>query len=132
MKRTPGDIARRRAIADAAGGFPTRATVVLYACIAPGQDEQDVMARLRRHAEARDWVVVGEVIDHTHTATPLEHRPNWPQAKTLITSGQAGGIVTTSRIACADTPSAPALERWLGEHQAFLSEETPTAEGAVR
>lgn len=105
---------------------------MLYACIAPGQDQQDVLARLRRHAEARDWLVVREVIDHTPTATPLECRPNWPQVKTLITSGQARGLVTTSRLACADTPSDPVLDEWLGEHQAFLSEEPPTAEGAVR
>jgi hypothetical protein len=132
MTRTPGDITRRRSIADAAGGFPSRATVVLYACIAPGQDQDDVTARLRRHAEARDWVVAGEVVDHTSTATPLEYRPNWPQAQRFITSGQAKGLVTTSRTACADTPSAPALEEWLRDQQAFLSEETPAAQGAVQ
>jgi hypothetical protein len=132
MNRTPGDNARRRSIADAAGGFPARATVVLYACIAPGQDQDDVIAQLRRHAAARDWVVVSEVIDHTATATPLDSRPNWPIAAACISNGQARGMVTTSRRACADTSKAPALSEWLRAHQAFLSEATPAAEGALR
>jgi hypothetical protein len=132
MTRTPGDITRRHSIADAAGGFPARATVVLYACVPPGQNEDDVTARLRRHAEARDWVVAGEILDHTTTATPLECRPNWPQAKRLITSGRATGLVTTSRTACASTPTAPVLEDWLRDHHAFLSEETPAAQGTAR
>ncbi|WP_371604940.1 hypothetical protein OG345_40780 (plasmid) [Streptomyces sp. NBC_01220] len=130
--RTPGDITRRRSIADAAGGFPTRAAVVLYACIQPGQDEAAVTALLRRHAEARDWVVAAEVVDHTSTATPLDRRPNWERARLLITTGQARGIVTTSRAACADTGDAPAVEEWLAEHQAFLSEARPAVHGAVR
>ncbi|MFC8715267.1 MULTISPECIES: hypothetical protein [unclassified Streptomyces] len=120
------DSSRRRDIADAAGGFSIRAaTVVLYACIAPGQDQQDVLARLRAHARARDWHIVGEVFDHAATDTPRENRANWRQASALITSGRAMGLVTTSRTACADTPGSPALASWLQEHQAFLSEGEP-------
>ncbi|MEU1372003.1 hypothetical protein ABZ454_38840 [Streptomyces sp. NPDC005803] len=130
--RTPGDIARRRSIADAAGAFPSRATVVLYACVAPGQDQDGVTARLRRHAEARDWVVVGEVVDRITRATPLECRPNWPEARRFITSGQAKGLVMTSRTVCIHAAEATALDEWLCGHQAFLSEETPAAQGAVR
>lgn len=127
--RTPGNIARRRAIADAAGGFPTRATVVLYACVAPGQSQQDVIAQLRRHAEARDWAVVGEAIDNTPADTPLQDRPSWGGAKMLIASGQATGVVTN----CCTT-GIPALGEWLADNQAFLSEaaHTAAAEGAVR
>ncbi|GAA3301267.1 hypothetical protein [Streptomyces cinereospinus] len=129
MKRTPGDTSRRRVITDAASGFPSRATVVLYTCIAPGQDQTAVLTRLRRYAEARDWVVIGEVIDHTTTATPLDSRPNWQKARTLITSGQAHGIVTTSRTACAVTPTDLSLVDWLAQHQAFLAEAEPLVEG---
>ncbi|MFB0617207.1 hypothetical protein [Streptomyces sp. AGS-58] len=132
MTRTLGETIRRRNIADAAGGFPTRAAVVLYACIQPGQQQRDTVHALRQYAEARDWVIVGTVIDHTTTATPLEHRPNWPQAKALIMSGQARGIVTTSRRACAETTGAPVLSQWLDTHHAFLAETTPVTEGAVQ
>lgn len=93
------------------------------------------MSYLRRYAEARDWRVVGEIVDHTTTSTPLAQRPKWPEASLLITSGQARGIVTTSLRACADTPSTPFLSAWLTENQAFLSEALPaptTAKGAVR
>lgn len=90
------------------------------------------MARLRRHAEARDWVVVAEVIDHAATAAPLNRRPNWPQAKTYITNGQARGIVATPHTVDADAASFPTLTEWLRDQHAFLSEDAPTAEGAVR
>ncbi|MFJ8201107.1 hypothetical protein [Streptomyces sp. NPDC096152] len=131
MDRTPGDISRRRALADAAGGFTARATVVLYACIASVQDEGDVLARLRRHAEARDWVVVGEVIDHDTTGTPLECRRNWAQAKAFVTTGQARGIVATPGTERAGVAS-PSLTQWLHDHQAFLFEESPAGAGVVR
>ncbi|WP_405759411.1 hypothetical protein OG234_13055 [Streptomyces sp. NBC_01420] len=123
-KRSSGDIARRRRIADAADGYPARVTVVLYACVPPGTSEDDVVARLRRHAGARDWLVIGEVVDYTSTSTPLGFRPNWlGHARPLLTSGQAGGLVTTSRTdACfAELPE------WLQEQHAFLSELMPAA-----
>ncbi|MGC5412607.1 hypothetical protein ACPXCX_54510, partial [Streptomyces sp. DT225] len=86
--------------------------VVLYACVQPGASEEEVVARLRRHAQARDWLVVGEVVDHTSTSTPLGFRPNWwGHARQLITSGEAGGLVTTSR---ADANFGE-LEEWLHE-----------------
>jgi hypothetical protein len=132
MTRTPGDISRRRSIADAAGGFPSRATVVLYACIAPGQDQADVMARLRRHAEARDWVVMDEVIDHTPTATPLDSRPNWPQARQHITAGQARGIVATPGTERAGAFDSPTLAEWLHDQHAFLFEDSPAPAGVER
>ncbi|MFF8990219.1 hypothetical protein ACF09H_09770 [Streptomyces sp. NPDC014983] len=88
--------------------------------------------RLRRHAEARDWVVVGEVFDHTPTATPLEQRTNWSQARAYITTGQARGIVTTSRTTCAQTSGSSTLMEWLRDQHAFLSEDSPTEAGAAR
>ncbi|MER6334086.1 hypothetical protein ABT298_33230 [Streptomyces sp. NPDC001034] len=132
MNRSPGDTSRRRALADVASAFPARASVVLYACVPPGQKLDDIVMRLRRHVEARDWVVVGEVFDHTPTATPLEHRPNWAQAQAYITTGQATGIVTTSRTACAQTSESSSLVQWLHDQHAFLSEESPTEAGAAR
>ncbi|CAL9614410.1 hypothetical protein SUDANB1_05696 [Streptomyces sp. enrichment culture] len=135
MTRTLGATLRRRNIADAAGGFPPRAAVVLYACIAPGEQQDDIVTRLRKYAEARDWVIAGTVVDHTTTATPLDSRPNWRQAKALIVDGQARGIVTTSRRACAETASTPVLSEWLDTHNAFLAETTPitpVTEGVVQ
>ncbi|MEU6460302.1 hypothetical protein [Streptomyces sp. NPDC046976] len=129
MKRTPGDTLRRGNLADAAGGFPARATVVLYACVPPGLNQDRVLARLREHAEARDWVVVGEALDLTSAETPLEHRPNWAEAWAYIMTGQATGIVTTFR-ACTQTSSSQALMKRLHEQHAFLSEESPTEAGA--
>lgn len=97
---------------------------MLYAAVPRGQDAGDLMARLRRHAEARDWLVVDEVVDYATTSTPLGERPNWwGRARVLITSGEAKGVVTTSR---ADAGLAE-LEGWLHEHLAFLSELIPAA-----
>jgi hypothetical protein len=132
MTRTLGDITRRRTIADAASGFPARAAVVLYACIPPGQQRADIEGALRKYAEARDWLIAGTVIDHTATATPLEHRPNWPQVRNLLASGAAHGIVTTSRRACAETEGAPVLSEWLDTHNAFLAETAPATESPVQ
>ncbi|MFE4421298.1 hypothetical protein [Streptomyces sp. NPDC056817] len=123
MTRTPGDLARRRALADAASGYPARATVVLYACITHGQDQRAVFAQLRRHAEARDWVVIGEVTDSTAATIPLQDRPGWPAAATAITSGRASGIVVA---ACTETPDIEPVGAWLDEHRAFLSQVTLT------
>lgn len=125
MTRTLGDTLRRRHIADAASGFPARAAVVLYACVAPGQRQNDLVARLREYADARDWLIAATVVDHTTTATPLDSRPNWPQVKQLIVDGTATGIVTTSRRACGETESAPVLSEWLNTHHAFLAETAP-------
>jgi hypothetical protein len=124
MTRTLGETLRRRNLSDAASGFPARAAVVLYACIPPGQTRGDVVPRLRRYAEARDWDVAATVVDYTPTATPLERRPNWPQARDAISSGRARGIVTTSRLACGETTGTPVLSQWLDTHNA---ETTPTA-----
>ncbi|GAA2732401.1 hypothetical protein [Streptomyces nogalater] len=127
MTRTPGELSRRRSIAAAASGFTSRATVVLYACIPPGQDQDETVVRLREYAAARDWDIIGEVIDHTATATPLGARPNWPLAKTYIENGQAHGLVTTSRTACADTTKSAPLTEWLRGRHAFLAEAMPTS-----
>ncbi|MFF7098473.1 hypothetical protein ACFY9A_39845 [Streptomyces rubradiris] len=132
MTRTPGDISRRRSINDVASGFPSRTKVALYACIAPGLNQADVMEQLRLYAEARDWVVAGEVIDHTPTATPLDSRPNWPQAKMYITTGQACGIVATPHTWSAGAFSSPTLTEWLHDHRAFLSDEALAAEHSAR
>ncbi|MFF0226556.1 hypothetical protein [Streptomyces sp. NPDC004629] len=132
MTRTPGDISRRRNIADAASGFLSRATVVLYGCPEPGQDERDVMTRLRRYADARDWVVIGEVTDLSPATIPFQERRGWPAARNAVTSGQAKGIVAT---ACPQTPVASDLEDWLRDNQAFLSEVATapsTAEGVAQ
>ncbi|MDN3260793.1 hypothetical protein QWJ26_13410 [Streptomyces sp. CSDS2] len=132
MTRTPGDLSRRRSINDVASGFPSRTRVALYACIAPGQDQADVLEQLRLYAEARDWVVVGEVIDHTPTATPLDSRPNWPQAKVYITTGEARGIVATPHTRSAGAGSSPTLTEWLHDQNAFLSDEALATERAAR
>ncbi|MFF4750517.1 hypothetical protein ACWD5R_17890 [Streptomyces sp. NPDC002514] len=132
MTRTPEDSFRRRTIADLAAGFTRRATVALYARLGPSEDPESVIARLRRYAHVRDWAVAGVVIDRTAADVPLSDRPNWPQAQQLITSGQAQGLVTTSRLDCISTPSGLSLDDWLSEHRAFLAEETGPDEGRVR
>jgi hypothetical protein len=68
----------------------------------------------------------------TTTVTLLDARPSWPLGRALITNGQAWGVVTTSRTACADTsPSDPRLVQWLAGQSAFLSEADPAVEGAA-
>ncbi|GAA5070867.1 hypothetical protein GCM10023336_56400 [Streptomyces similanensis] len=89
------------------------------------------MARLRLHAEARDWVVVDEVVDQKSTAAPppLGLRPNWVKVKAYVGSGQAQGIVATAHTLDA---SDPTLTEWLHDQHAFLSEEAPTSAGTAR
>ncbi|MER7497031.1 hypothetical protein ABT033_31100 [Streptomyces pharetrae] len=124
MTRTPGDTARRSDIAAAAAGFCGRATVVLYDRINLGQDQQEAVARLRRHAEARDWVVVAEVIEYGPPETTSPAGQGWQTVRRFVGSRQAMGIVTTSRRALAAVDS---LDEWLLEQRAFVSETAPAA-----
>ncbi|WP_344963371.1 hypothetical protein, partial [Streptomyces thioluteus] len=56
--------ARRRNIVNASSGYPDRMQVVLYALIHDGGSSPNmVLDRLRRHAEARDWVVHSAFFD---------------------------------------------------------------------
>jgi hypothetical protein len=122
MTKTPADISRRRNIADAASGVPPRATVVLYA----RTGEQDVIAQLRRQAEARDWVVVGEITDTIPTDLPLQQCPGWPAVQAAILTHQARGIITT-----VDT-DVTGLDGWLADHQAFVCQTAAAPQGATR
>jgi hypothetical protein len=103
---------------------------VPYACIPHDQDPAKLLEQLRGYAEARDWVIADEVVDHTTPTTPLEDRPNWPTAAKLIISGRATGIAIPSRELCADTCTAPELEAWLSARNAYLYQAVP--HGAAR
>ncbi|MFI6209127.1 hypothetical protein ACIBAI_22430 [Streptomyces sp. NPDC051041] len=124
MTRTLGDIARRRALADAAAGFTDRVAVVLYACVTPGQDRNDVIAQLRQHAVARDWVIRAEITDCFQEAAALDDRPGWRQAMGLIAASTAMGIVTTAS-------SSPSAQDKLRGYHAFLFE-VPYRSGGER
>lgn len=121
MQRTQADLSRRRRLADAAAGSGIqRARVVLYACLPQGQPDV-VLAELRAYAEARDWVVVRELVDRSSIGEPVEGRPMWPTLAALIESGQAQGIVTPMRRMCGlREPEQTRLDTWLATHQAFV------------
>ncbi|QNP70492.1 hypothetical protein IAG44_14280 [Streptomyces roseirectus] len=119
MQRTCTDFSRRRDLADAASGRVERVRVVLYACRPDG--EAGVLTELRVYATARDWVVVGELIDRTHPDSALDERPRWTRLKELVESGQAQGIVTPMRRLCGKCESERSLlDTWLAAHRAFV------------
>ncbi|MET8696936.1 hypothetical protein ABZV65_30850 [Streptomyces bauhiniae] len=116
MKRTPGDIARRANIADAASGFPSRPVVVVYA-MAPADLTYNTTSQLCAQADARDWRVIAEVTDTGPYDSPLAGRIGWNTARWYINEGRASGIVLPRE---ADTAGVPGLTEWLREHGAFL------------
>lgn len=122
MKRTPGDIARRANIADAASGFSSRPAVVVYA-MAPADLTYNTTSQLWEQARARDWKVIAEVTDTGPYDSPLAGRIGWNTVRRYITQGHASGIVLPLE---ADTAAVPGLSEWLQEHGAFL-EHLPVA-----
>lgn len=122
MNRTPDDSQRRRLLADASSGLPTRVPVVLYSCVYDGRDPEAVMAALRMHAEARDWVVHSSLYDLTDVTSTRTDRKSWPQVDRLLTSKEVGGLVAP----CEDeiafyTPGKERLREWLLRLPAFAA-----------
>jgi hypothetical protein len=99
---------------------------VLYDRINLGQNQEDVVARLRRHAEARDWVIVAEVIEYGPPETTSPAGQGWQTVRRLVGNRRAMGIVTTSRQTLA---SVDGLDEWLREQRTFVSETAPAAAG---
>lgn len=80
-------------IANASSGFPERVTVVLYACIHDNRGVEDVLGHLRRHAEARDWVVHSALHDVDDITSPRGARQAWPDVEQLLQTRLVQGVV---------------------------------------
>lgn len=120
MQRTQGDRTRRRNLASAASGGIQRARVVLYAC-QPTGDTDKILTDLRTYAAARDWIVVGELVDRVSVSEPPDSRPEWAKLARLIEDGQAHGIITPMRRMCGPhEPEQTRLDTWLATHHAFV------------
>lgn len=121
MNRTKADQQRRRDLADAATGTPLRVPVVLYTCVNDLQDPHAVLAVLRRHAEARDWRVVGTAHDLCHWDIPLDDRPAWPLVEQQLATGQAHGLVVPALTELAVTPNGLSeFTAWVRDLHAFV------------
>lgn len=127
MIRTPAQKRRRQGLESAAGG---RTTVVLYACVeGPDATATTAFSELRRFANAREWLIAGEILDTAPLATPLDERPMWHSVREVISAGRAEGIVAAPNHTCDDVEGVRAeLLDWLAEHAAFLA----TAHSDVR
>ncbi|MCZ1009889.1 hypothetical protein [Streptomyces lydicus] len=120
MIRTPAQTRRRQGLGNAAAG---RTTVVLYACVdGPRTSATAILAELRRFANAREWIVAGEILDSAPLSTPLDERPMWHSVREAIAKGRAEGIVAALDHTCDDVADTRAqLFDWLAEHAAFLA-----------
>ncbi|WP_157839069.1 hypothetical protein [Streptomyces flavidovirens] len=120
MIRTRAQERRQQALANAAIG---RTAVVLYACDEGSRaDATAALAGLRRFANAREWVIVDEILDSAPLATPLDDRPMWHSVREAISAGLAEGIVAPPNHTCDDVEGGRAeLFDWLAEHAAFLT-----------
>ena len=121
MRRIPSDRCRRLDLADAAS-FPTRTSVVLYVCVPPGQSPAAALRLVHGYAEARDWVVVAEIVDDTDRTVPVTDRNMWPVAQEYITSRRAAGVVTLERsMVGVDSEEQARIIDWLTSQNAFLA-----------
>ncbi|MCE7082938.1 hypothetical protein [Streptomyces sp. ST2-7A] len=98
---------------DAAPGMP----VVLYLATPPDRDPAPWLSACREIAAHQRRHVVAELTD----STTRPSRPRLRQARHLITTGHARGIVTHNRAMLATTPEAHAdLEWWADRHAASI------------
>ncbi|MGW1073700.1 hypothetical protein [Streptomyces sp. NPDC002537] len=122
MTRTANEQQRRRDIADASSGLPGRIIVVLYTCIHDARDPEETLTTLRRHAEARDWVVHSALYDNADITSIRSDRKAWPKAETLLKQKEATGLVAPSEAEIALHPmSKNRLREWLHSLPAFAS-----------
>ncbi|MEV4874296.1 hypothetical protein [Streptomyces syringium] len=121
MNRMPSS-PRRRNITDASSGFPERVTVGLYACVYDDRDPEAVIEALRKHAEARDWVVHNALYDTSDITSDRGSRESWPKVERLLQEGQVSGFVAPTEDEIAFSPQDKAQVRnWLLELPAFAS-----------
>lgn len=99
---------------------PPGTPVVLYACTTRYGNTSRLLADLRAHAKAHEWEVVAEFADTTGAA-PEAQRPSFLEAKALLTSGDAEGIVSRYPAMCAYFPYEQAAFRdWLETRGAWV------------
>lgn len=116
--RTPGQTRRRKALHNAAAG---RTAVVLYVCAKdPAATAAQVVEKLSRYSDARDWEVVEIVLDTSSLSTPLADREQWQAACDVIDTRRAEGIVALQSHA-GDASARAELTQWFAEHGAFLA-----------
>ncbi|KNB52883.1 hypothetical protein [Streptomyces caatingaensis] len=113
------DLARRRNIANASSGYD-EIRVVLYTLIHDDSKPDEVMQRLRRHAEARDWVVHEAFVDFASLESTRTDRKCWPKAERLLKDRAVQGLVARSEDELAFYRlGKDRLRNWLLELPAF-------------
>lgn len=94
--------------------------VVLYACTVRNGDANRIFRELREYAERQGWTPVAELADF-NGAAPERERPKFLEAKRLIKSGEAQGLVTRYPAMAAYHPQEQRdLEAWLTGLGAFM------------
>ncbi|MFJ9125696.1 hypothetical protein ACIRJS_16535 [Streptomyces sp. NPDC102340] len=120
MTRSQGERDRRRELAEAAAGFPTRVRVALYGCVEDDAEGVEVLVGLRRFATARDWDVAVDVVDIGPKALHRDHRAQWPKVRELIEQHLLDGIVAPSESHLAtDIVQRAGLRTWIQRKGAF-------------
>ncbi|MFJ8934012.1 hypothetical protein ACIRLA_46355 [Streptomyces sp. NPDC102364] len=120
MTRSHAERDRRRTIAEAASGFPTRVRVALYGCVEDEAEGTEILVGLRRYATARDWDVAVDVVDIGPKSLQRDHRTQWPRVRELIEQHLLDGIVvpSESHLAC-DAVERSGLRTWIQHKGAF-------------
>ncbi|MDX2702131.1 recombinase family protein [Streptomyces sp. PA03-6a] len=99
---------------------PTRVPVVLYVSTTSAQSCERFLEGARRYAECRDWDVIAALYD-LYGLNRDGARPAWQQARDLIDSRQAAGIVTRYQTMVTSHGDAHTLQAWLAERGAWLA-----------
>ncbi|MBT2396567.1 hypothetical protein [Streptomyces sp. ISL-100] len=116
VRRTEGDLKRRRALADASAGIsPGEADVpaeaakierfrcVIYLCSAPNANIGAPRKECTEYAEAFGWEIAGVIEDHAGLLPP-EGRDGLRQAVDRIKLGEAGAVLTAWRSMISPVP----------------------------
>jgi DNA invertase Pin-like site-specific DNA recombinase len=94
--------------------------VVLYACTVRNGNAGRILAELRAYAVAQSWEVVAELADFSGAA-PESERPKFLEAKHLIETGEAQGLVTRyPAMAAYQAQEQRDLAQWLKDRDAWM------------
>ncbi|MEU3754632.1 recombinase family protein [Streptomyces olivoreticuli] len=129
-RRTMGDRQRRRALADAAAGFPPkieRFKCVIYVFSPEFTDSDQLLRECEGTAQAFGWDVV-DVITEADDGTPPRGREGLKRALGYLRSGEAGAILTVYRsMISPSTSEYTEIAREVEENGGFVYAKNPTS-----
>ncbi|MFF2375831.1 hypothetical protein ACFVUW_15765 [Streptomyces xiamenensis] len=81
----------------------------------------DLLPRLEEYAEARDWTIVGAVVDRYPATSPTADRSGWPRLLEMVLSRAITGVVTATADMCGPPNEREAFRTWMADHRAFIA-----------